>query len=96
MCALAMAQKSTEEAGGVECPASRRSLLVYSEMQTVKLHKMIPREPSMSFLRANAEYGSARSMSDASMSNTDASSTRVSAGGMSCFKIGSSLLLIVS
>ena len=56
----------------------------------------IPREPSISFWRAAAEYGSVRSMSDASISNTDASSTRVRAGGMSCFKIGSSLLLIVS
>ena len=55
-----------------------------------------PLDPSMSFLRAGAEYGSARSISEAWSRRMDASSTRFRAGGMSCFRISSSLLLIVS
>jgi len=50
----------------------------------------------MSFFLAGAEKGSDRSMSEASRRRMDASSTRLRAGGMSCFRIWSSLLLIVS
>lgn len=56
----------------------------------------IPLEPSISFFRAGPEYGSCLSIAEASSSKRDASSTRSNALGMSCFRISSSELLIVS
>lgn len=45
---------------------------------------------------AGPEYGSIFNIADASSSNLEASSTRCKAEGMSCFRIESSLLFIVS
>lgn len=56
----------------------------------------LPLEPSMSFFLAGAEKGSALNISEAWRSSRDASSTRLRAGGISCLRIWSSLLLIVS
>lgn len=56
----------------------------------------IPRAPSISFLRAACEYGSARSIADASSSSFDALFTRCNEPGMSCRRIWSSELLMVS
>uniref|UniRef100_A0A182QPQ9 Uncharacterized protein n=1 Tax=Anopheles farauti TaxID=69004 RepID=A0A182QPQ9_9DIPT len=56
----------------------------------------MPREPSISFLRAGPEKGSERSMRDASSSSWAAVSTRVNDDGMSCFRMSSSECCMVS
>ena len=59
----------------------------YRAMKIAKPYKILPLDPSISFFRAGAEYGSCLSMSEACSSKMDDSSTRRRAGGMSCFKI---------